>query len=79
MGTAGDQMATITLSDDLMARLKSLADDAGEPVEAVVESLLEDLVAHVGFERKLPVLRVPPGTPPLTVEEVNRVLNGTDE
>ncbi len=72
-------MPTITLKPELMARLESMAAQTGESVESLVHSLLADLVEHLDFEGNLPVLRVPPGAAPVTLEKVNRALNGTDE
>jgi hypothetical protein len=68
---------TITLDESLAARLEALAAEAGQSVEEFVERLLRGLVdGDVHIEDGLPVLRMPPGTPPLTVEEVDRLLHG---
>jgi Ribbon-helix-helix protein, copG family len=68
---------TITLDETLAARVATLASEAGQTVEEFVEQLLRGLVdGDVHIEDGLPVFRMPPGTPPLTVEEVDRLLHG---
>jgi hypothetical protein len=68
---------TITLDEALGARVAVLAAEAGQSVEEFVERLLRGLVdGDVHIEDGLPVFRMPPGAPPLTVEEVDRLLHG---
>ncbi len=69
---------TITLDDDLSARLTAAAADAKNTPEELVATLLDDLLTQLWFEDGLPVLRVKPGAPPITAETINRVLNGYD-
>jgi hypothetical protein len=69
---------TVTLSDDLAARLQTAANDMGRPLDWLVEGLLEDLLIDVEFDHGFPVLRLPRDAPPLTTEDVNRLLHGED-
>lgn len=68
---------TITLDETLAARVATLAAEAGQTVEEFVEQLLRGLVdGDVHIEDGLPIFRMPPDAPPLTVEEVDRLLHG---
>jgi hypothetical protein len=68
---------TITLDETLAARVATLAAEAGQTVDEFVERLLRGLVdSDVHIEDGLPIFRMPAGAPPLTVEEVDRLLHG---
>jgi hypothetical protein len=71
---------TITLDETLAVRVAALAGEAGQSVDEFVERLLRGLVdGDVHIEDGLPVLRMPAGAPPLTVEDVDRLLHGDEE
>jgi hypothetical protein len=69
---------TITLSDELAKRLEAMAAEARRPVNEVVEILLAEVMEDVEFDRELPVVRLPPDSPPLTEEQVNRLRERSD-
>lgn len=70
---------TITLDASLKARLADLASQAGQHVDEFVEALLRRVAdADVRFERGVPVFRLRPGAPILTVEDVDRLADGHD-
>ncbi len=69
---------TITLNDELAERLEEMAAESGRPVNEVVEILLAEVMEDVDFDGSLPVVRLPPGTPELTDEQINRLREGSD-
>jgi hypothetical protein len=70
--------ATITVDAGLKARLEELARQAGRPVDEFVEALLKRLAAaDVRFDRGVPAFPPRAGAPPLTVEDVDRLADGT--
>lgn len=72
-------MTTITLDAALKARLADLASQAGQQVDEFVEALLRRVAeADVRFERGVPVFPPRPGAPTLTVDDVDRLANGSD-
>ena len=78
----GERMpnATINIDAALKERLADLARQTGQPVDAFVEALLRRIAeADVRFERGVPVFARRPGAPTLTVEDVDRLVDGIDE
>lgn len=70
---------TITVDATLKARLAELARQAGQDVDEFVEALLRRVAdANVRFERGVPVFPRRAGAPTLTVEDVDRLANGSD-
>ena len=69
---------TITVNDELAARLEEMAAESGRPISEVVEILLAEVMEDVDFDGRIPVVRLPPGTPPLTDEQINRLRDGSD-
>lgn len=70
---------TITVDATLKARLAELARQAGQDVDEFVEALLRRVAdANVRFERGVPVFPRRTGAPTLTVEDVDRLANGSD-
>ena len=68
---------TITIDETLAARVAALANEAGQTVDQFVEQLLRGLVdGDVHIEDGLPIFRMPPNAPRLTVEDVDRLLHG---
>jgi hypothetical protein len=69
--------ATISVDATLKARLADLAGQTGQQVDEFVEALLRRIAdADVRFERGVPVLPRRPGAPTVTVEDVDRILDG---
>jgi hypothetical protein len=67
---------TITLSVRVAQRLVALAAEAHQPLDQFVDRLLTVLTeADVHFERGLPVFRMPPNTPQLTIADVDRLID----
>jgi hypothetical protein len=67
---------SITLSDRLAERIAVLAAEAGQPVDAFVERVLQGLVdADIEIRDGIPVFRMPPGAPVLTTADVDRLLH----
>lgn len=62
---------TITLSDELAARLEAMAAESGRPVSEVVEILLAEVMEDVEFDRKIPVVRMPSDSPTVKQEQVD--------
>lgn len=70
--------ATIVVDAALKERLAALALQAGRPVDEFVSALLARLAdADVRFERGVPVFPPRAGAPVLSVEEVDRLADGT--
>lgn len=69
---------TITLEEGLAARLAEQAREAGQPLESFVDTLLRATMDDIEWEGRWPVLRMPPGTPTVTVEDVDRLLHEGD-
>jgi hypothetical protein len=68
---------TITLDEALAAGVTALAAEAGQTVQEFVDRLLRGLVdGEVHIDDGLPVFHLPPGVPPLTVDDVNRLMHG---
>jgi hypothetical protein len=68
---------TVTLDEALAAGVAVLAAEAGQTLQEFVDRLLRGLVdGEVHIDDGLPVFRMPPGAPPLTVEDVNRLMHG---
>ncbi len=61
---------TVTLNDDLAARLQTAANDMGRPLEWLVEGLLEDLLIDVEFVDGFPTIRLPRDSPPLDIDRL---------
>ena len=72
--------ATITVDAELKKRLADLAGQTGQRVDEFVEALLRRIAdADVRFERGVPVFPRRPGAPTLSVEDVDRLAEGTSE
>jgi len=72
--------ATITVDAELKQRLADLAGQTGQHVDEFVEALLRRIAdADVRFERGVPVFPRRPGARTLTVEDVDRLADGTDK
>lgn len=70
---------TISVDADLKARLADLARQAGQDVDHFVEALLRRAAdSGVRFERGVPVFPHRVGAPPLSVDVVDRLLNGPE-
>lgn len=73
-------ITTIRLNERLAAKLMEMA--GAQPIHTLIESLvnvvLQDLIADVRFEGRLPVVPVPPGLRRVTTEEVSRLVDGLD-
>jgi hypothetical protein len=70
---------TITVDAALKGRLVELARQAGQEVDEFVEALLRRIAdADVRFERGVPTLPRRPGAPTLSVDDVDRLANGSD-
>ena len=66
----------ITLNDRLAEKVGALAAEAGQPVDAFVERVLQGLVdADIELRDGLPVFRMPPNAPVLTSADVDRLLH----
>lgn len=67
---------SITLNDRLAKRVAVLAAEAGQPVDAFVERVLQGLVdADIEIRDGIPVFRMPPDAPVLTSADVDRLLH----
>lgn len=67
---------SITLNDRLAEKIAALAAEAGQPVDAFVEDLLQGLVdADIELRDGIPILRMSPDAPVLTSAEVYRLLH----
>ena len=68
---------SITRNDRLAERVAVLAAEAGRPVDAFVERVLQGLGdADIETRDGIPVFRMPPDAPILTSADVERVLHG---
>jgi hypothetical protein len=71
--------ATITVDAEIKARLADLAHQAGQEVDQFAEALLRRVAdADVRFVRGVPVFPRRPGAPLLKVEDVDRLMDGTE-
>ena len=67
---------SITLDDRLAEKVAALAAEAGQPIDAFVERVLQGLVdADLELRDGIPVFRMPPGAPVLTSADVDRLLH----
>ena len=68
---------TLDLDDDVIAAARELAASERRSLGAVISELARRGLtpARVESEEGLPVIRVPPGTPPITPEMVRRALD----
>lgn len=67
---------SIKLDDRLAEKVAALAAEAGQPMDAFVERVLQGLVdADIELRDGIPVFRMPPGAPVLTSAEVDRLLH----
>jgi hypothetical protein len=68
---------TLSLDDDVVTAAKELAAGEGRSLGAVVSELARRGLhpAKVDADDELPVIRVPPGTPPITLAMVRRALD----
>jgi hypothetical protein len=67
---------TIKLNDRLAEKIAVLAAQAGQPVEAFVERVLQGLIdADIEIKDGIPVFRMPPNAPTLTSADVDRLLH----
>ena len=72
----GNMPTSITLNDRLAERVAVLATEAGQPVDAFVERVLQGLVdADIEIRDGIPVFRMPPDAPVLTSADVDRLLH----
>ena len=72
----GNMPTSITLNDRLAERIAVLAAEAGQPVDAFVERVLQGLVdADIEIRDGIPVFRMPPDAPTLTSADVDRFLH----
>ena len=72
----GNMPTRITLTDRLAERIAVLAAEAGQPVDAFVERVLQGLVdADIEIRDGIPVFRMPPDAPVLTSADVDRLLH----
>ena len=72
----GNMPTIITLNDRLAERIAVLAAEAGQPVDAFVERVLQGLVdADIEIRDGIPVFRMPPDAPVLTSADVDRLLH----
>ena len=70
---------TITVDAALKARLAELAKQAGQDVDQFAEALLRRVAdADIHLERGVPVFQRRPGAPTLTVDDVDRLADGSD-
>lgn len=71
---------TISVDAALKERLAELAGQTGQRVDEFVEALLRRIAdADVCFERGVPVFPRRPGAPMLSVEDVDRLAEGTGQ
>ena len=64
---------TLNLDDDLLRAARSLADERGESLSAVVSDLIRRGLQpnlQTAYDRSFPVFEVREGTPPITPEMV---------
>ena len=74
--TKKNMPTSITLNDRLAERIAVLAAEAGQPVDAFVENVLQGLVdADIEIRDGIPVFRMPPDAPVLTSADVDRLLH----
>ena len=72
--------ATITVDSALKERLEDLATQSGQRVDEFVGALLRRIAdADVRFDRGVPVFPRRPGAPTLSIEDVDRLADGTGE
>jgi hypothetical protein len=72
----GSMPISITLNDRLAERVALLAAEAGQPVDAFVERVLQGLIdADIEIRDGIPVFRMPPDAPVLTSADVDRLLH----
>ena len=72
--------ATISVDAALKARLANLAGQTGQRVDEFVEAVLRRIAdADVRFEHGVPVFPRRPEAPALSVEDVDRLADGTGE
>ena len=72
-------MTTITVDAEIKARLSDLARQAGQEVDRFAEALLRRVAeADVRFERGVPTFPRRPGAPVLRVEDVDRLMDGSE-
>lgn len=70
---------TITMTEQVAPKVAALAAAADQPLEEFIERILRGLTdADVDLEHGLPVFRMPPHTPTLTVADVDRLSNSDD-
>jgi hypothetical protein len=68
---------TLDLDDDVVAAARELASGERRSLGSIISELARRGLtpAQVGSEDGLPVIRVPPGTAPITPEMVRRALD----
>lgn len=68
---------TLDIDDDVVAAARELAASGRRSLGAVISELARRGLtpARVETDDGLPVIRVPPGTPPITPETVRRALD----
>jgi hypothetical protein len=67
---------SINLDDRLAEKVAALAAEAGQPMDAFVERVLQGLVdADIELRDGIPVFRMPPGARVLTSADVDRLLH----
>ncbi|GFG76175.1 antitoxin [Mycobacterium botniense] len=68
---------TLNIDDDVMTAARELAASEHRSLGAVISELARRglMPARVDAADGLPVIRVPPGTPPITPEMVRRALD----
>jgi hypothetical protein len=70
---------TITVDAEIKARLADLARQAGQEVDKFAEALLRRVAdADVHLVRGVPVFPRRPGAPALKVEDVDRLMDGSE-
>ena len=67
---------TLNLDDDVVFAARELAKDERRSIGAVISELARRGLtpAQIAADHGLPVIRVPAGTPAITLETVNRAL-----
>ena len=71
--------ATIAVDAELKERLANLARETGQSVDEFVEAILRRIAsADLRFDRGVPVFPRRPGAPTLSVEDIDRLAEGTD-
>jgi hypothetical protein len=71
---------TLNIDDELLRAIRSLAQERGESLGAVVSGLIRRALrpnSVSGYTSDFPVFRVREGTPPLTPEMVSHALEDT--